>query len=81
MLALAIGFWRSTPGAVLVSHAETETVAAAADPAGAETASEDDGTTFLLSFLGNHSADPLRRRDCHCNCHQYGGSCRSTGRQ
>lgn len=53
MLALAIGVLAgAAPGAVLVSHAETETVAAAADPASAETASEDDGTTFLLSFFG-----------------------------
>ena len=50
MLALAIGVLAgAAPGAVLVSHAETETVA---DPASAETASEDDGTTFLLSFFG-----------------------------
>lgn len=54
MLALAIGVLAgAAPGAVLVSHAETETVAAAdAAAVAAETASEDDGTTFMLSFFG-----------------------------
>ena len=82
MLALAIGVLAgAAPGAVLVSHAETETVAAAADPAGAETASEEmTAPRFCCHFSGESFCDPLRRRDCHCNCHQYGGSCRSTGR-
>ena len=52
MLALAIGVLAgAAPGAVLISHAETENVAAAAEPAAAETASEDDGTTFMLAFF------------------------------
>lgn len=53
MLALAIGVLAgAAPGAMLVSHAETETVAAADTAAAAEADSEDDGTTFMLSFFG-----------------------------
>ena len=53
MLVLAVGLLAgAAPGAAFTSYAETETVAATTENVGAQSETEDDGTTFMLAFFG-----------------------------